>query len=334
MRTNRLLVTALLASAMGAPMTGFGGDMNVAQPTTSPGVRVPFLHGLPTGPIASQSELASLERADEWLNSPPLTASALRGKVVLIDFWTYTCINWRRTLPYVRASSRDGKPSHLGIGHRHALGIAVRVKLAPHAQASPGGGCADQIHDDTVAHQRRGAPVLADEREQPVLDRVPLRGAGRQMMDRDGQTARISQPLQLPLPQPHPHAVRAAPIGRDGQALGSRVMRSPDLLPPAPDGLPRKGCRVMVLAHPDPAGMGGQIINAVRHRPPQLLDQEVVHPHRFGRSLGTPRPPAVLEGAHKLLLLGVYRDHRLAGRPRRLDLGIDEGERRIPIRVA
>src|SRR6185295_7250824 len=61
------------------------------------------LHGLPTGPIASQSELASLDRADEWLNSPPLTASALRGKVVLIDFWTYTCINWRRTLPYVRA---------------------------------------------------------------------------------------------------------------------------------------------------------------------------------------------------------------------------------------
>jgi thiol-disulfide isomerase/thioredoxin len=52
---------------------------------------------------ACASELASLERANEWLNSPPLTASALGGKVVLIDFWTYTCINWRRTLPYVRA---------------------------------------------------------------------------------------------------------------------------------------------------------------------------------------------------------------------------------------
>ncbi len=72
------------------------------QSTTSTGVRVPFLHGFPTGQIASQSELASLERANDWLNSPPLTASALRGKVVLIDFWTYTCINWRRTLPYVR----------------------------------------------------------------------------------------------------------------------------------------------------------------------------------------------------------------------------------------
>src|SRR3954470_3440678 len=61
----------------------------------------------------------------------------------------------------VELIARDVKPSHLGIGHRHALGIAVRVKLAPHAQACPGGGCANQVHDDTVAHQRRVAPVLA-----------------------------------------------------------------------------------------------------------------------------------------------------------------------------
>ena len=53
--------------------------------------------------MASQSGLASLERADAWLNSPPLTASALRGKVVLVHFWTYTCINWLRTQSYLRA---------------------------------------------------------------------------------------------------------------------------------------------------------------------------------------------------------------------------------------
>jgi thiol-disulfide isomerase/thioredoxin len=50
-----------------------------------------------------ERELASLGGATEWLNSQPLTATGLRGKVVLIDIWTYTCINWRRTLPYVRA---------------------------------------------------------------------------------------------------------------------------------------------------------------------------------------------------------------------------------------
>jgi thiol-disulfide isomerase/thioredoxin len=45
----------------------------------------------------------SLSGATAWLNSPPLTPAALRGKVVLVEFWTYTCVNWERTLPYVRA---------------------------------------------------------------------------------------------------------------------------------------------------------------------------------------------------------------------------------------
>src|SRR5690242_14238069 len=41
--------------------------------------------------------------ATRWLNSPPLTESDVRGKVVLVDFGTFTCINWIRTLPYIRA---------------------------------------------------------------------------------------------------------------------------------------------------------------------------------------------------------------------------------------
>src|SRR6202008_3043405 len=47
--------------------------------------------------------LASLGDATAWLNSAPLTAAGLRGHVVAVDFWTYTCINWIRTLPYIRA---------------------------------------------------------------------------------------------------------------------------------------------------------------------------------------------------------------------------------------
>ncbi len=49
------------------------------------------------------SELGSLSQATEWINSPPLTEKSLRGKVVLVQFWTYSCINWLRTMPYVRA---------------------------------------------------------------------------------------------------------------------------------------------------------------------------------------------------------------------------------------
>jgi thiol-disulfide isomerase/thioredoxin len=52
---------------------------------------------------ADQDDGSGLQRATDWLNSPPLTTADLRGKVVLVDFWTYTCINWLRTLPYVRS---------------------------------------------------------------------------------------------------------------------------------------------------------------------------------------------------------------------------------------
>jgi thiol-disulfide isomerase/thioredoxin len=47
--------------------------------------------------------IPSLGGAVDWLNSKPLTVAELRGKVVLVEFWTYTCVNWLRTLPYVRA---------------------------------------------------------------------------------------------------------------------------------------------------------------------------------------------------------------------------------------
>ena len=48
-------------------------------------------------------ELSALASATAWVNSPPLTADSLKGKVVLVQFWTFTCINWLRTLPHVRA---------------------------------------------------------------------------------------------------------------------------------------------------------------------------------------------------------------------------------------
>jgi thiol-disulfide isomerase/thioredoxin len=53
--------------------------------------------------LAGEGRLPPFSGATGWLNSPPLTTEELRGKVVLVDFWTYTCINWLRTLGYVRA---------------------------------------------------------------------------------------------------------------------------------------------------------------------------------------------------------------------------------------
>jgi hypothetical protein len=54
-------------------------------------------------PGTRHETLPGFEGATGWLNSEPLSPEGLRGKVVLVDFWTYTCINWLRTLGYVRA---------------------------------------------------------------------------------------------------------------------------------------------------------------------------------------------------------------------------------------
>jgi thiol-disulfide isomerase/thioredoxin len=102
MKPSTFLASAILVLAIAAPIAAFVENTTMAQPKTSTGLRLPFLHGSAFDGLLSRSTLPSVERATEWINSPPLTASALRGKVVLVDFWTYTCINWLRTLPYVR----------------------------------------------------------------------------------------------------------------------------------------------------------------------------------------------------------------------------------------
>jgi thiol-disulfide isomerase/thioredoxin len=57
----------------------------------------------PAAQLPVEGHLPGFDGATGWLNSPQLTTADLRGRVVLVNFWTYTCINWLRTLPYVRA---------------------------------------------------------------------------------------------------------------------------------------------------------------------------------------------------------------------------------------
>jgi thiol-disulfide isomerase/thioredoxin len=64
---------------------------------------VSLFNTLRNAELPVEGRLASFEGATGWLNSPPLSPAGLQGKVVLVDFWTYTCINWLRTLGYVRA---------------------------------------------------------------------------------------------------------------------------------------------------------------------------------------------------------------------------------------
>src|SRR6201990_3447781 len=76
------------------------------------------LHMSPAG-LPVEGRLSSFDGATEWLNSPPLTPAGLRGKVVLVNFWTYTCINWLRQLPYVRAWAGKYSGQGLVVGGVH-----------------------------------------------------------------------------------------------------------------------------------------------------------------------------------------------------------------------
>ena len=76
-----------------------------------------------------EGELPSLGSGTTWLNSQPLTAAGLRGHVVLIEFWTYTCINWLRTLPYVRAWAEKYKAQGLVVIGVHSPEFSVEKDL-------------------------------------------------------------------------------------------------------------------------------------------------------------------------------------------------------------
>jgi cytochrome c biogenesis protein CcdA/thiol-disulfide isomerase/thioredoxin len=82
-----------------------------------------------------EGALPDLSGAVTWLNSPPLDAAALKGKVVLVDFWTYSCINCLRTIPYVRAWAEKYKDQGLVVIGVHAPEFAFEkdvdnVKMA------------------------------------------------------------------------------------------------------------------------------------------------------------------------------------------------------------
>lgn len=97
MKANQLLLSVVFASAIAAPRVGVTQEGSRPERVTPKPASLPVEGELPVA------------TATEWLNSQPLTAADLRGKVILIDFWTYSCVNWRRTLPYVRAWARKYK---------------------------------------------------------------------------------------------------------------------------------------------------------------------------------------------------------------------------------
>ncbi|MDR3407611.1 MAG: cytochrome c biogenesis protein DipZ [Methylovirgula sp.] len=86
-------------------------------------------HSAAATTLPVEGELPSLAGGTQWLNSPPLTPTDLRGKVVLVDFWTFSCINCLRTLPYVRAWAEKYKDKGLIVIGVHAPEFAFEKNI-------------------------------------------------------------------------------------------------------------------------------------------------------------------------------------------------------------
>jgi thiol-disulfide isomerase/thioredoxin len=117
-RVQRVSLAAILAGAVGSP-AGVPALVSRQVPSMTPVAARPTIEG----------HLPSLAGATAWINSPALTPAGLRGKVVLVDFWTLTCVNWLRTLPYVRAWSTRYKDKGLVVIGVHTPEFSVEHEI-------------------------------------------------------------------------------------------------------------------------------------------------------------------------------------------------------------
>ena len=120
------LFIRLLAAACGAWLPIHAAGENAAASSQMVAIGFP----------RAQDAMPALDGAVEWLNSKPLTVAELRGKVVLVDFWTYSCINWQRTLPHVRAWADKYRDKGLVVIGVHSPEFSFEKDLAKVREAT------------------------------------------------------------------------------------------------------------------------------------------------------------------------------------------------------
>jgi thiol-disulfide isomerase/thioredoxin len=98
---RRKLLTYLGLGAIGASATALAPSLLKTSAKPSPDIKELAAAPSPTLAVSATTTLPDFQGISEWLNSDPLTIAELKGNVVLIQFWTFACINCQRTLPYI-----------------------------------------------------------------------------------------------------------------------------------------------------------------------------------------------------------------------------------------
>jgi len=174
------------------------------------------------------NKLGALDGAETWINSPPLSAADLAGKVVLVDFWTYTCINWRRTLPHLRAWTEKYRDSGLVVIGVHTPEFRFERDLDNIRRAA---------RDQDIRYPIAVDSSYAiwndfDNQYWPALYLIDAQGRVRDHKSGEGDYAEIETAIQRLLAESGHHSFDPKPVsvkGRGAEAEADwRSLRSPE----------------------------------------------------------------------------------------------------------
>ncbi|HEX7866379.1 MAG TPA: cytochrome c biogenesis protein DipZ [Variovorax sp.] len=179
----------------------------------------------PAPALPDEGGLPSLAGATEWINSAPLTPESLRGKVVLVDFWTYSCINCLRTLPYVRAWAEKYRDAGLVVVGVHTPEFAFE-KLPANVRRA--------VKDLDI-----GYPVAVDSNHAiwrafgnqywPAFYVVDAQGRIRHHQFGEGKYAKSEQVIQQLLAEAGRPVASASLVAPQGQGTQAAPAASPPL---------------------------------------------------------------------------------------------------------
>jgi thiol-disulfide isomerase/thioredoxin len=166
-------------------------------------------------PLPIEGDFPSLGGATAWLNSQPLKASSLRGKVVVVDFWTYTCINWLRSFPYVRAWADKYKDRGLVMIGVHTPEFSIEKNVANVRRA------AKEIRVDyPIAIDNDYAIWRAFENEYwPALYFIDARGRIRHHQFGEGAYAQSEKIIQQLLAEAGIDGIGQQPVSVDARGV-------------------------------------------------------------------------------------------------------------------
>ena len=187
------------------------------------------------------------------------------------------------------------------------------IESALHRQARLGCGGRNPRDHDLMRHQGLPAPVLREERAQPMLDFVPFTRPRWQMTDLDRPRSLSGQFLQCALPQPQPIPVTATPSGKDQERGRLGIAGPPHCRPPRAERVDGTRGRIMPEAATHPRLLLRQIQDPVGHRLGDVLVADIIDVNAFRILLGPQLAAPVFLAPNSLLLCGGDRKSRTAG---------------------